>query len=272
MKPDAQNYRDENYPSLSNLLVSLETNNVDVQPVIAAYSNDFELIEPIENTQNEEYPIYRVLPESTVTFCCYLNTDSPSIGVQWFKGEERINFSTTPQPKFERLNDTCFHIFHTMFTMHSDEYSCVTQPLERKAMFVLHVINVPRILETASVVCNGRDAVISWDSIRVDRATVGQFNFQHETSYRVEYKSHNLFNAGNLIEGNNNDWTVYETDIMQFNAVGYLLIREIIVKSSVFTFILYDEIYYNTKFQIFRKDNADAKGLVKIFVPCDCLQ
>ncbi|XP_055305898.1 neuroglian-like isoform X2 [Sitodiplosis mosellana] len=217
-----------------------QSNANDHQPMIAVGYHYGESIKPIENTQNEEYKIFQVLPKKSITVCCVMSTNSLSeFEVNWFKREKQIEFET--DSRYHKINNTCFSILGTNFEMHSDEYHCETEPEKKKAPFVLYVKNIPQEPEITPVICAEREAVIRWKYQPAVNITVGRFHFPYDIYYTVEYKIHEYNESNenhenheehhtssndkeNAIVLNNhrsasnaskdaNDWDVYETGI-----------------------------------------------------------
>ena len=72
-----------------------QSKEIDHQPVIVVSYSDGNSIESLENTQNEDYKIFQVLPERSITVCCMISGDSSSqIVVHWLKNGSEIEYDT----------------------------------------------------------------------------------------------------------------------------------------------------------------------------------
>lgn len=205
---------------------------IDHQPVIVVSYSDGNAIESLENTQNEDYKIFQVLPERSITVCCMINDDSSSqIVVHWLKNDSEIAFDT--ESGYKRLNDTCFSILATDFITHSDEYSCETEPITEKLSFVLYVKSIPNAPKTVFAICEERKSIVRWNYQPVEDVQIGRFIFSFKFNYTVEYRIHEKSvdneenpevdqNVSN-VDDDANDWSVYETGIdnAQFSPERY---------------------------------------------------
>ncbi|XP_034235912.1 neuroglian isoform X2 [Thrips palmi] len=127
---------------------------------------------------------YEVAAGSTATFRCNAVSDSSlPLQIDWLNNGQPIDFDS--EPRFVRSSD--FSLIITKTTeLDSGQYTCLasTDLDEDRAsatLTVQDVPNAPRLKD--SIVCNQRDAALSWQPTGDNRAPILRYTIQYNTSF-----------------------------------------------------------------------------------------
>ncbi|XP_026272122.1 neuroglian isoform X2 [Frankliniella occidentalis] len=127
---------------------------------------------------------YEVAAGSTATFRCNAVSDSSlPLTIDWLNNGQNLDFDS--EPRFVRSSD--FSLIITKTTeLDSGSYTCLasTDLDEDRAsatLTVQDVPNAPRLKDR--IVCNKRDASVSWQPMGDNRAPILRYTIQYNTSF-----------------------------------------------------------------------------------------